>query len=231
MKQLTSTLFYMNKLTVSTIFLFLTNLCFAQSIVDKYEEALGGKERIDNINTAIVKVEMVSSHIGRASSIAFLRKYYKFRIELSYEGGRSSIHCYDGAVHTGTNKATLSMIEALNKKPKKFFVFNEIIFVPKSDLKDEPDEVINGVNCNVVSYNDLEWKEFHKYYFDKETHLLIAEDSSGYPIFYENYQSTEGILFPMRMKHTVEIMDTITEYTEIILNPDLPDDIFDCNPE
>jgi hypothetical protein len=110
-------------------------------------------------------------------------------------------------------------------------VFNEVIFVSLSDLKNEPDEVINGIKCSVVSHDDVEWKQFYKYYFDKETHLLIAEDSSGYPTFYENYQSTGGILFPMRSRQTVNEVESITEYTEIILNPDLPDDIFECNPK
>jgi hypothetical protein len=194
-------------------------------------ESIGGRERIDSINTAVFKVKMVSSHIESATSIISVKKDYKFRIRLSYEDGRSSISCYDGVKNTGTDKAMIAMVEAVNKKVKKFFVFNEVIFVPKSDFKDEPDRVINGIDCNVLSHNDVEWKQFYKYYFDKETHLLVAEDSFGYTTFYENYQPTGGILFPMRSKRNVGEVESITEYTEIILNPELPDDIFDCNPK
>lgn len=212
-------------------FLTTINSCLAQSSIENYIKAIGGKERIDSIYTVILKVNLSSSHTTSATCVASLKRDYKFRISLSYEDGRSSIDCYNGVKNTGSNKATIAMVEATNKKPKRFFVFNEVIFVPKSDLKEEPDEVINGIKCSVVSYNDVEWKQFHKYYFDMETHLLLAEDSLGYRTFYENYQPTGGILFPMRSKRNVAMVESITEYTEIILNPELPDDIFECNPK
>jgi hypothetical protein len=174
-------------------------------------------------------VNLSSSHTTSATCIASLRRDFKFRISLSFEDGRSSIDCYNGVKNTGSNKAAIAMVEASNKKPKKFFMFNEVIFVPKSDLKEEPNEVINGIKCSVVSYNDVEWKQFYKYYFDKETHLLVAEDSSGYRTFYENYQPTGGILFPMRSRQNIGMIESVTEYTEIILNPELPDDIFECD--
>jgi outer membrane lipoprotein-sorting protein len=226
-------------MTKSKFFLFAIILVFrsvassqsSREIMENYINAIGGKERIDSVETATLKVNLSSSHATSATCITSLKRDYKFRISLSFEDGRNSIHCYDGVKNTGSNKVVIAMGEALNKRPKKFIVFNEVIFVSLSDLKNEPDEVINGIKCSVVSHDDVEWKQFYKYYFDKETHLLIAEDSSGYPTFYENYQSTGGILFPMRSRQTVNEVESITEYTEIILNPELPDDIFECNPK
>ena len=48
---------------------------------------------------------------------------------------------------------------------------------------------------------------------------------------YEDYQSVKGILIPMRKVIENDGQRYTTQYTEIILNPELQDDIFECDPE
>lgn len=207
-----------------------------QQILHNYVQAIGGKERIDSVKTAIVKVNM-SGPASTGSGITYLQRDYKYRVELAKGDGTTSVHCYDGSEHTGINKLVISMIKEINKKPHKFSVFNDVIFVPPSDLKSEPDEILNGKKYQVLSHDDTEWHVYNKYYFDPETHLLVATDSKiltkelGSPTFYENYQAIDGILFPMRSSMEVMGFEFITQYTEIILNPELPDTIFVYNPE
>lgn len=215
------------------VFIVFGRTAYAQTpsqILNDYYRAIGGKARIDSVKSAVIKGNLSNQYTSSAF-ISKLKRGYKYRAEFSHNDGRSSVYCYNGSEYTGTNKLAISMMKDINREHEPFLLFNKVLFYPQAELKAEAEEIVKGIKCKVLSFLDKGRNKLHKFFFDSETHLLFAEGSSNYPIFYENYQSTEGILFPMRMKHTVEIMDTITEYTEIILNPELPDDIFDCNPE
>lgn len=218
------------------IFSFLDTHCqTVNSILCGYYDAIGGKGRIDSVETAIFKTSEYTPYADFYATISVKRDFL-FRVEGKHDSRPNSIYCFDGLKFSGTNKAAIDIVKKVNKKPEQFSIFNGIVFVPESDLKKEPNESIKGINCYVLSYSDLDWNISYKYYFNVDTNLLVAEERNNFskqgdPILYENYQYVDGILFPLRVERIINGDIFITEYTEIILNPELPDDIFDCNPE
>ena len=208
----------------------------SSTVLNSYYDAIGGKAQIDSIQTVIAKVKQ-SGLLTNATAIWSLKRDYKFHIETLYKDGRNSVYCFNGSKYSGSNKMAVEMLGASPSKMQHISIINELLFIPTSDLLQELPEIINDIKCNVLSYHDAEWGRDYKYFFDINTALLVAEESNllsqSYKErkIYENYQPINGILFPMRTVEVYDVGETITEYTEIILNPELPDDIFDCNPE
>jgi hypothetical protein len=204
------------------------------SIIASYYQAIGGKTLIDSIQTITAKTRNIDPFANYLSTLS-LKRDYKYRVETSYEDGRHSVNCLNGSEYSGSNKMVAEMLAAHPNKLQHIFVINELLFTPVSELQQEPSEFINDIKCHVLSYHDVEWERSYKYYFDVNTYLLVAESNNLHSklyserTLYENYQSVEGILFPMRSVIINEMGEHITDYTEIILNPELPDDIFECD--
>lgn len=223
-------------LAVLIAFSLSVNAQSSYQILNDYINAIGGKAQIDSIQTVIAKVKQ-SGLLTNVTAIWSLKRDYKFRIETMYEDGQHSIYCFNGSKYSGSNKMVTEMLEATTSKIQRIFIINEVLFTPFADLQKEPPEIMNGIKCHVLSYNDAEWGRAYKYYFDMNTALLVAEESNLLPQSfkerktYENYQPTNGILFPMRSVEVYDVGENITEYTEIILNPVLSDDIFEYNPK
>lgn len=220
------------------VFIVFGGATYAQTpsqILNDYYRTIGGKARIDSVKSAIYKTSEFTPYADFFATIS-VKRDFMYRIESTHDSRPNSIYCFDGLKFSGTNKAAIDIVKKVNKKPEQFSIFNGIVFIPESDLKQELNESINGNNCYVLSYRDVECSIFYKYYFNAETNLLVAEERNnfskkGKPILYQNYQQIDGILLPLRVERILNGEKYITEYTEIILNPELPDDIFDCNPE
>lgn len=199
-------------------------------IFDNYINAIGG-DKIYTVETAIVK-GTVSNEFTSSTFITSFKKDYKYRTEFFHDFGVNSTYCFNGQRLSGSNELAISMIEKLNREPERFGLFNKIIFVPETEFKYAPEESINGNKYATLIYVDKRQNVEHKYFFDTKTHLLMAEKAAENFTFYKDYREFgNGILLPTKVIQTAAGIESNTEYTEIILNPELPDDIFECNPK
>jgi len=76
------------------------------------------------------------------------------------------------------------------------------------------------------------------FFIDKETYLLTktkmvrprGEQTVTLEILFSNYRSVEGIMFPFEVEeYSNGTRMLTTEFDEIILNPDLPNDFYDMS--
>lgn len=76
------------------------------------------------------------------------------------------------------------------------------------------------------------------FFIDKETYLLTktkmvrprGEQQNTIEILYSDYRSVEGIMFPFEVEeYTNGARVLTTEFDEIILNPELPEDFYDMS--
>jgi hypothetical protein len=80
----------------------------ASDIIGLYFEVIGGKDRVDSVQTIFAKTQSIS-FLANTSSKLFLKRNYKYRIEMSYDGGQHSVNCFNGSRHTGSNQEVVDM--------------------------------------------------------------------------------------------------------------------------
>jgi hypothetical protein len=96
---------------------------------------------------------------------------------------------------------------------------------------DEKDHFVIDLECSTTGLTSL-------YYIDKQTYLLTktkmvrprGEQQITIEILFSDYRSVEGIMFPFEVEESTNGARVLTtEFDEIILNPELPEDFYDMS--
>lgn len=196
----------------------------AANVVDKYIEAIGGKEKVMAVKTTL----MIANATIQGTPLVMTRKTSvpnKTAQEISVMGNVMQKSVFDGT--TGYQEARG---QKMPMKPEEIEEAKASL-VPFSDMaykkgKLDRIEPIDGVNYYVISYNDTEA------FYDIKTGLKAKEVKTAkgpggkemkVPTTYSNYKAVNGVLFPYAIGVKSGPMDLKFEVTEIKVNEGVTD--------
>lgn len=201
----------------------------AQQIIERYLEAIGGRE-----NLAKVKSWKVFGRMQRQGIEATLNttiKYDKIRVEAVW-AGMSFIQAYDGekvweinpAENEGKPRYALnSELNALSNICMYYPMF--LIGRDRNQAMYDSTGVWQGKQVHVLHYGEGSAQKI--YYFDKQTGLLVYCVTSTHRNHiqgYENKKDASGLYLPKNVK--VNTDDTQAVIDSIQANPEVSDSLF-----
>ncbi|MBU3011000.1 hypothetical protein KO506_06275 [Polaribacter vadi] len=198
----------------------------AATVVDKYIEAIGGKEKVMAIKTTM----MVANATVQGMALTMTSKSAapnKTSQEIAVAGNVMQKAVFNGT--TGYQEARGQKIEMKAEQIEEA----KSNLVPFSDLayktgKLERIEPIDGVNYYVIKFNDTEA------FYDLKTGLKAKEVKTvkgptgemKVPTTFSNYKAVEGVLFPYSIGVKSGPMDLKFEVKEIKVNEGVTDEDF-----
>jgi len=207
----------------------------AQSILDHYYKAVGGKSKLESINSIAQTYEMEMQGMALEQDIK-MQKPNKFSMETKMMGQTAFKMVFDGKEgymeQMGAKKPMPE--EQLNKMKNKKEIIDEL------DLLNGSKKValvgivpVDGKDAYEISFTEGEEKEIK--YFEVASGLLVksekfAKDASGkemmVPTGYYDYKAVDGILFPHTIKTKAMGQDMEMKLKSIELNQSFAADTF-----
>lgn len=198
----------------------------AEKVVDKYIEAIGGKEKVMAVKTTM----MVANATVQGMALAMTSKTAapnKTSQEIAVAGNVMQKSVFDGT--TGYQEARGQKMEMKAEQIEEA----KSNLVPFSDLaykagKLDRIEPIDGVNYYVIKFNDTEA------FYDLKTGLKAKEvktikgptGETKVPTTFSNYKAVNGVLFPYSIGIKSGPMDLKFEVQEIKVNEGVSDEDF-----
>lgn len=161
----------------------------ARQVLDKYYEALGGKQNLENVKSVIIEEEIFAK--GNITSVITRRMGNKLKVTTKNARGKEKYRVFDGEkgftsedghrkeITAGESRDLISQktIEALELDKSN-------VFLDRLEVED-----IEGRKYNVLSSHN------GKYYFDVKTGLLFKTVLGNIETFYKKYVFVNGIKF------------------------------------
>lgn len=206
----------------SGIFLSLLLLLFAvtgvksqtvDEVIDNHVKAIGGMDKL----MAIKSVRFTGKFSGGGFEVPVvmtLKRKDKMRMDITFQGN-SQIQAFDGTTAWGTNPfAGKKDAEKMPKEAEKQMKNQSDIEGALVNYKDK------GYKAELMGKEDMEGSEVYKikmtdkdgdvtnYYLDATSYLILKETSKrkikekeiNSETLYGNYQTVEGITFPMSLE-------------------------------
>ncbi len=200
-----------------------------ETIINDYVKAIGGKEKVDAVNT--VKQVMEAEVQGQKLKMTVkTKKPNKESMEIEMMGMVMQRGAFNG--ETGYNEARGQKMpltdEEIEEKKKEILPFSELGLLDSGELLGV--EMVDGVSCYVIKDGDS------KIYFNTENGLMIQKvdsqtDGEGnvtsQRLEFSDYQEVDGVLFPFQMKTKMGPMDIVFKVIEIKVNAEVEDKDFD----
>jgi len=177
------------------------------AILDRYVRAIGGQAAVERITSRVAKGSLVTT-AGSAPMEIYEKAPDKFmRILDSPASGRSE-GAFDGAVAWMLNKQQglreLAGPEVENFK-REYSLHRQILWKQLySEMRAAGQESVDGRVVEVVEAKadpDLAYK----FYFDKESGLLVRSDvtirGTTLQNFYQDYREVDGVKLPFTIRH------------------------------
>ena len=220
----------------------------AEDIVEQYFEAIGGKEKIGNIQS----VKM--SGLGKAQGmdlpiVIYTKAPGKMRLDMIFQGKEITQTAFDGETAWTTNFMTMEaekmeqedsdIMKAQMSFPDPLYNYKEKGFT----ISLEGEEEIEGADCFIVKLTRTpimvggeEVANEVFFFIDKETYVPIMQreygvkgQMKGLPTetYMSDYDEVDGIYFPFTVSQKIDgntMFDMIIEDIEI--NGEMSDDLF-----
>lgn len=221
---------------------FSMNAQTADEIIADYHETTGGAEAWEKVEGIKMKASVNQGGMEIPVEVIQL-KDGKQMVVVSLQGQEFVQSAYDGEVLWTTNFQTM--------KAEK--MDNEMLQIQEQEAKDFPDALLNyeekGYTAELVGSETIDGVDTYKvkltkkpitvdgeevenityYFFDKETNVLIAQESEVKvgpqkgvvsQTLFSDYQEVEGLYFPFSISQGVKGGGTQPlNITEIVLNP------------
>lgn len=189
-----------------------------QAVIEKYNQVLGGKEKLDSVKTSVVESTLQID--GQEFSSITKKKGNKMLTEISFKGQVVNKVIFNGekgySVEMGV-KTNLSVEKTrLLKKGNAYDALNYESYA----FEQVNEEKIDGKTYFILSTNN------NKFYFDKNTGLLYKLEVKGLQLVVSSYITVEGIKFPENTEMTISGKVIPVKYYKILINTDISDKEF-----
>ncbi|MGW8121161.1 M16 family metallopeptidase [Roseivirga echinicomitans] len=200
----------------------------AKSIVDKYLEAIGGEAVLEAVND--VKMVVSTNIQGQVLTITSLKKGNTMSKELTAIGG---MLLQESIVKDGEVKVTLQgQVQEIAAGPqldglKEGAVMFPELFYTKAGhtLQMTGLQTVNGKSAYVMNVKSPSGATTLKY-FDKETGLILKEESMAGAQEVLEYQEVAGIQFPKKIKLAIPGLGAIEADVTVEVNTGIQDTEF-----
>jgi len=213
----------------------------AEEIIDKYMETIGGKAKINEINSLRMKATV--DYGGTSIPLDMVsQKDGKMYVKINFQGKEITQVAFDGETMWSTNFMTMKAEKSDAETTENMKRANGEFFSPLANyaangftLERLGDETIEGTSCfkikltkRAVLVEKAETPNVEYYYIDKDNFVPVvveAEIPSGEmkgqisQVIYSDYQEVNGIYFPFSMKQGIKGMGGQTiQFTSITFN-------------
>ena len=222
----------MKKILVALLF---TTSAFAQDItpeavLNKYFDAIGGKEKISQIKDMTMEVE--TDAMGQQTNVTIIKKNPNKLYQVVSMGGMEFQKIlFDGEKLTvtvqgneiPTNEQQVETYKNQAQMTPEMGYFNENV-----KLKMLPNEKIKGEDCYVmeITSDDISLKDFYSVASGLKLSTEIENQGMTIVTNYSDYQEFEGVKFPMKMEQEVMGMTIESKVTVLKVNSGVSDDTF-----
>jgi predicted Zn-dependent peptidase len=200
----------------------------ANSVVLNYLEAIGGKEKVEAVNAVSMLGEAEFQGM-KLQLMTINAKPNKLVFKMMMMGNvlmKQTFNGEEGYIQQqGVNNPFPQ--EEIDKLKKSSLPFDEIGWLDNGDVKFSSIENEDGRELYVLEVNGDAYV-----YYDKETGLKIKETQNAsmpdgtkvsQTIYWENYISVDGILFPHIIKLPMGPQNMDFNMTQIVVNPEVSD--------
>ena len=200
----------------------------ANSVVLNYLEAIGGKEKVEAVNAVSMLGEAEFQGM-KLQLMTINAKPNKLVFKMMMMGNVLMKQAFNGEEgyiqQQGVNNPFPQ--EEIDKLKKSSLPFDEIGWLDNGDVKFSSIESEDGRELYVLEVNG----DMYVYY-DKETGLKIKETQNAsmpdgtkvsQTIYWENYISVDGILFPHILKVPMGPQNMDFNMIQIVVNPEVSD--------
>jgi predicted Zn-dependent peptidase len=200
----------------------------ANSVVLNYLEAIGGKEKVEAVNAVSMLGEAEFQGM-KLQLMTINAKPNKLVFKMMMMGNvlmKQTFNGEEGYIQQqGVNNPFPQ--EEIDKLKKSSLPFDEIGWLDNGDVKFSSIENEDGRELYVLEVNGDAYV-----YYDKETGLKIKETQNAsmpdgtkvsQTIYWENYISVDGILFPHIIKLPMGPQNMDFTMTQIVVNPEVSD--------
>lgn len=204
--------------TISTKVENAKNSQTAKQVLDKYFEAMGGKQKLEAVKSVIIE-GTVSVQGMELSSVT--KKMGSKLKAVQTMMGQEMIQLFDG-----TQGYMMQMGQKVDLTPEQIEQFKKgkTIDILAMDIP----EKITSVSTERVDGKDYSVlvSDKSKFYFDAATNLLYKTTSNGAEIIVKDYITQDGIKFPGTTEIKAQGQDIIMKNTKITLNSGVSDSDF-----
>lgn len=200
----------------------------AQTVLDGYVSAIGGKDALSNLKSISTKA-MLETPMGNVELSEKRMMGDKWRLSVSMAGNVMSDQIYaDGKGMVKAQGQTLEM-EGDNLAAQA----TEAIFLPELNAQDKA--TLTGIEkMGESKVYVVKWSDSKKSFYDVDSGLLVASETKTNQggqditqlIHYSNYQETNGIKFPMTLSQNMMGRDVNFEVKEITVNEKVTNEDF-----
>ena len=203
----------------------------AESVLNKYIEAIGGIDNVASVNAISVlaeaevqgmKLQMVSIQASPNKQVSMMMMMGNTMMKMVFDGEKGSV------VQQGMESALPE--EQVQKMVNQTLPFEEIGWLTDENVQFSSTEEEDGRILNMLEVD----KDTYVYY-DSETGLKVKEtqiaempDGSKIPqtTFYEDYKAINGVLFPHVIKMPIGPQNLAFRVINITVNPQVSESDF-----
>jgi hypothetical protein len=231
----------MKKIILTLAAIVTTAFSYAQTadeVIDKYYQAMGGKDKWLNLNSMTQTAEL-NIQGSTVNLKMFAENNKKFKTEISFQGmlGYDLVTSTEGWMYMpfqGQMKAEPMTKEQVEKRASQLDIQGDLLDYKKkgSTVEYLGKEDLDGTDCFKIKLT-LKNGNIYNYYFDASNYYLIKqiskiqmdgkemEDATEF----SNYQKTpEGLLFPMGISGG----NGPLKITKIEVNPKIDPKVFEA---
>jgi len=199
-----------------------------QTIFDNYISAIGGKEKVESIDNAVMKGKM--SAMGRSLDVEMLAtQNNKSFMEISMPGMTIMKTAFDGEKgyqEQQGQKRAMGEEEVKNAKMTEY-LFPEL-------MNNESFELVSIESTEEGDAYVIQTTENEKSFYSVETGLKIkdvttieqGEQTMESSLKYGDYKEVEGVMMPHKITQQVGPQNFEISFTEIMINQDIPETKF-----
>lgn len=207
----------------------------AQQVLDKALSALGGKEKLEQIQTRVAKGKLEVSGLSGSYEL-WAKSPDKLKVSLDL-GVVKQEQGYDGTV--GWIKRTSVVEQKGNdlQRMKRSAIFQPLLYYPASNtpVSFKGTETVNGTEAYILEFSP-EGGSPEQFYFAAQTGLLIREvrqlparegdGTEEFIIDYADYREVDGVKVPYSITQTRPGQVLTVQFDSYSLNSPVSDDLF-----
>jgi hypothetical protein len=209
-----------------------------KEILDKYAQALGGREAFEKIRTRTMKGTVELAPMGVKGTVEIYQsapdKSYN---KLTLNGIGDIIEAFDGKTawtinplqgnrdKTGNELLQAKLLSTFHRETNFEKLYTKIEVKGVEKVGDQEAYVISATPPGL---------EPQTFYFDKQTGLLVREDSTvvspegktPVKVFYEDYREVDNLKMPHKLRTALPQFEITMTFTEVKNSPKIDENIF-----
>jgi len=208
-----------------------------ESILDKYIEAVGGKEAFKKVKNVVSKGIVAGTGMsGNLTTYRATPNLFVFVMEIEVPTAGKILQGFDGKNGWGvTPRGPQVMSDKETNDMKNQNVFTEDWRAMYSKVETLGLEIIDGEECYKVAMTPKAGSALTNFYSKKTGLLLRSDVSDGRTVVQfcnKDYRKVDGMMFPLQTTIAPGGMVMVTmTFSEIKINADIPATTFDPPPE